>query len=61
MRSMQFAGKPIDISPNRIYNCATCQLILSSKGEAMFVTCTGVGYSVQRHHVEKLLKWKAKS
>ena len=21
MRSMQFAGKPIDISPNRIYNC----------------------------------------
>ena len=22
MRSMQFAGKPIDISPNRIYNCA---------------------------------------
>ena len=22
MRSMQFAGKPIDIAPNRIYNCA---------------------------------------
>ena len=22
MRSMQFAGKPIEISPNRIYNCA---------------------------------------
>ena len=22
MRSMQFAGKPIAISPNRIYNCA---------------------------------------
>ena len=21
MRSMQFAGKPIEISPNRIYNC----------------------------------------
>ena len=22
MRSMQFAGKPIEISPNRIYNCS---------------------------------------
>lgn len=22
MRSLQFAGKPIEISPNRIYNCA---------------------------------------
>jgi len=22
MRSMQFSGKPIEISPNRIYNCA---------------------------------------
>ena len=22
MRSIQFAGKPIDIAPNRIYNCA---------------------------------------
>ena len=21
MRSMQFAGKPIEVSPNRIYNC----------------------------------------
>ena len=22
MRSMQFAGKPIELSPNRVYNCA---------------------------------------
>ena len=22
MRSMQFAGKPIEVSPNRVYNCA---------------------------------------
>lgn len=22
MRSMQFAGKPLEISPNRVYNCA---------------------------------------
>jgi ribonucleoside-triphosphate reductase len=22
MRSMQFAGKPIEVAPNRVYNCA---------------------------------------
>ena len=22
MRSLQFGGKPIEISPNRVYNCA---------------------------------------
>ena len=24
MRSMQFGGKPIEVSPNRIFNCAYC-------------------------------------
>ena len=28
MRSMQFAGKPIEISPNRIYNCAFAPVVL---------------------------------
>ena len=28
MRSMQFGGKPIEISPNRIYNCAYMLLIM---------------------------------
>ena len=57
MRSMQFAGKPIEISPNRIYNCAFAPVddwrVFS---EIMFLLLggTGVGYSVQKHHVEQL-------
>jgi len=57
MRSMQFAGKPIEMSPNRIYNCAFAPIddwrIFS---EIMFLLLggTGVGYSVQKHHVEAL-------
>jgi ribonucleoside-diphosphate reductase alpha chain len=54
---MQFAGKPIEISPNRIYNCAYAPVddwrVFS---EIMFLLLggTGVGYSVQKHHVEEL-------
>ena len=57
MRSMQFAGKPIDISPNRIFNCAYAPIDdIRVFGEIMFLLLggTGVGFSVQRHHVEKL-------
>jgi ribonucleoside-diphosphate reductase alpha chain len=57
MRSMQFAGKPIEISPNRIYNCAYMPIDhLDSFSECMFLLLggTGVGYSVQKHHVEKI-------
>ena len=57
MRSLQFGGKPIEISPNRIYNCAYMPIDhLDSFSEAMFLLLggTGVGYSVQKHHVEKL-------
>jgi ribonucleoside-diphosphate reductase alpha chain len=57
MRSMQFGGKPIETSPNRIYNCA--YLPIDDKtafSEVMFLLLggTGVGYSVQKHHVDKL-------
>jgi ribonucleoside-diphosphate reductase alpha chain len=57
MRSMQFAGKPIEVSPNRVYNC--CFLPIDDYrafGETMFLLLggTGVGYSVQSKHVEKL-------
>jgi ribonucleoside-diphosphate reductase alpha chain len=57
MRSMQFGGKPIEINPSRIYNCAFAPIddwrVFS---EIMFLLLggTGVGYSVQQHHVEKL-------
>ena len=57
MRSMQFGGKPIEISPNRIYNCAYLPIDhLDAFAEAMFLLLggTGVGYSVQKHHVECL-------
>ena len=57
MRSMQFAGKPIEISPNRVYNCAYMPIDdLAAFHEAMFLLLggTGVGYSVQKHHVSKL-------
>jgi ribonucleoside-diphosphate reductase alpha chain len=57
MRSLQFGGKPIEISPNRIYNCAYLPVDdYRAFGEAMFLLLggTGVGYSVQKHHVEKL-------
>ena len=57
MRSMQFAGKPIEISPNRIYNCAFAPIDdYRVFAEIMFLLLggTGVGYSVQKHHVEQL-------
>jgi ribonucleoside-triphosphate reductase len=57
MRSMQFAGKPIEINPARIYNCAYLPIDdWRAFGEVMFLLLggTGVGFSVQKHHVEKL-------
>ena len=57
MRSLQFGGKPIELSPNRIYNCAYLPIDHpASFSETMFLLLggTGVGFSVQKHHVEKL-------
>ena len=57
MRSLQFGGKPIEISPNRVYNCAYLPIDhIDSFHEVMFLLLggTGVGYSVQNHHVSKL-------
>ena len=57
MRSLQFSGKPIEISPNRIYNCAYLPIeSVEAFNETMFLLLggTGVGYSVQKHHVAKL-------
>ena len=57
MRSMQFGGKPIEVSPNRIFNCAYCPVDDPRVfGEIMFLLLggTGVGFSVQDHHVNKL-------
>ena len=57
MRSMQFGGKPIEVAPNRIYNCAYLPIDHGlAFSECMFLLLggTGVGFSVQKHHVEKL-------
>jgi len=57
MRSMQFGGKPIEISPNRMYNCAYMPINhIDCFSECMFLLLggTGVGYSVQKHHVKSL-------
>ena len=57
MRSLQFAGPAIKQTPSRIYNCAYLPIDdYRAFSEVMFLLLggTGVGYSVQRHHVEKL-------
>ena len=57
MRSLQFGGKPIEISPNRVYNCAYLPIDdYRAFGETMFLLLggTGVGYSVQQHHINNL-------
>ena len=57
MRSLQFGGKPIELSPNRLFNCAfTICDHPAVFSETMFLLLggSGVGFSVQKHHVEKL-------
>lgn len=57
MRSMQFSGRPIEISPNRLYNCSYLPINhVDSFAETMFLLLSGcgVGYSVQKHHIEQL-------
>ena len=57
MRSLQFGGKPIEISPNRVYNCAYLPIDhVDAFSETMFLLLggTGVGFSVQKHHVDAL-------
>lgn len=57
MRSMQFGGRPIDINNTRIFNCAYAPVDSPlSFAETMFLLLggTGMGYSVQKHHVAQL-------
>ena len=57
MRSMQFAGVAIDVNPSRIFNCSYLPVTsIDAFNETMFLLLSGcgVGYSVQRHHVEQL-------
>ncbi len=57
MRSMQFAGKPVDINNARIFNCSYLPINdIASFSEIMFLLLSGcgVGYSVQTHHIDEL-------
>lgn len=57
MRAMQFAGPAIARNNSRIYNCAYLPVDdIRAFSETMFLLLggTGVGYSVQYHHIDKL-------
>jgi len=57
MRSLQFGGKAIELNNARIYNCAFLPIdSIHCFSETMFLLLggTGVGYSVQNHHIDKL-------
>jgi len=57
MRSLQFGGLPIERNNSRIYNCAYLPIEdVEAFAEIMFLLLggTGVGYSVQYRHVDKL-------
>jgi ribonucleoside-triphosphate reductase len=57
MRSLQFAGKPIGINNSRIFNCSYLPVenwVAFSETMFLLLSGCGVGYSVQKHHVEKL-------
>lgn len=57
MRSLQFAGKPIEITPNRIFNCAYLPIdhpVAFSEIMFLLLSGCGVGFSVQNHHIEQL-------
>ena len=64
MRSMQFAGRPIEINPARIYNCAYLPVNdWQAFSEIMFLLLggTGIGFSVQKEHIALLPEIKKPS
>ncbi len=57
MRALQFAGAAAEVNNSRIYNCCFLPIdSIHSFSETMFLLLggTGVGYSVQKHHVDQL-------
>lgn len=57
MRSMQFAGRAVELNNARLYNCSYLPVKdVEAFSETMFLLLsgTGVGYSVQQHHVDQL-------
>jgi ribonucleoside-diphosphate reductase alpha chain len=57
MRSLQFGGRAIEVSPNRLFNCAFLPIDhYKSFSEIMFLLLcgSGVGYSVQKFDTSQL-------
>lgn len=59
MRSLQFAGKAIEVNNSRIFNCSYIPIdSLHAFSETMFMLLSGVGvgYSIQEHDIESIPK-----
>ena len=57
MRFLQFSGRPVELNNVRGYNCSALPIDdIRAFSEVMFLLLsgTGVGFSVQQHHVKKL-------
>jgi ribonucleoside-diphosphate reductase alpha chain len=57
MRSLQFAGRPVELNNSRIFNCSFLPINdYRSFSETMFLLLSGcgVGYSIQNHHIDQL-------
>ena len=57
MRVLQFAGKPIELSPNRAFNCSYTAIDDWHVFQEIFFLLlggSGVGFSVQSRHIDKL-------
>lgn len=57
MRSLQFAGRPVELNNVRLFNCSFTPVDhYAVFSEIMFLLLSGcgVGFSVQKHHIEKL-------
>lgn len=57
MRALQFAGPALEVNNARGYNCAFFPIDsyhAFSEGMFLLLGGTGIGYSVQKHHVAKL-------
>jgi len=57
MRSLQFAGVPMEVNNARMFNCSYCPIDdyrAFSEGMFLLLSGCGFGYSIQQHHIDKL-------
>lgn len=57
LRSAQFAGKPIELTPSRLFNCSYLPINhWKAFSEIMFLLLggSGIGISIQKHHINEL-------